>query len=94
MQNRKMGWQGLWENSSKLVKDSSGRLGKQIVGKRKDRWKESTKIYVITYSVKMEGGCNISVDGIWQSLSVLYRVAKSRPTLFRTYFRPTMVGRR
>jgi hypothetical protein len=33
MQNRKMGWQGLWENSNKLVKDSSGRLGKQIVWK-------------------------------------------------------------
>jgi len=81
-----MGWQGLWENSNKLVK--------QIVGKRKDRWKESTKIYVITYTVKMEGGCNISVDGIWPSLSVLYRVAKSRPILFRTLFRSTMVGRR
>lgn len=39
--NRKMGWQGLWENSNKFVKDSSGRLGKQILGKRKDRWKES-----------------------------------------------------
>jgi hypothetical protein len=43
-----MGWQGLWENSNKFVKDFSGRLGKQIVGKRKDRWKESIKIYVIT----------------------------------------------
>ena len=46
--NRKMDWQGLWENSNKFVKDSSGRLGKQIVGKRKDRWKESIKICVIT----------------------------------------------
>jgi hypothetical protein len=29
--NGKMGLQGLWENSNKFVKDSSGRLGKQIV---------------------------------------------------------------
>jgi hypothetical protein len=43
-----MGWQGLWENSNKFVKDSSGKLGKQIVGKRKDRWKKSIKVYVIT----------------------------------------------
>jgi hypothetical protein len=30
-----MGWQGLRENSNKFVKDSSGRLGKQIVGSGK-----------------------------------------------------------
>jgi hypothetical protein len=43
-----MGWQDLWENSTKFVKGSSGRFGKQIVGKRKDRWRESVKVYVIT----------------------------------------------
>jgi len=43
-----MGRQGLWENSNKFVKDSSGRFVKQILEKRKDKWEESIKAYVIT----------------------------------------------